>query len=50
MKLLREVLLQNLRDNGFQKACGKNLDEASTAELQDEWSRYELQRNKQKAV
>ncbi|NRQ56066.1 hypothetical protein [Brevibacillus sp. HD1.4A] len=46
MKLLREVLLTNLIKHGITEACGKPVEEATLAELQDEWGRFELQRNR----
>lgn len=45
MKLLREVLLANLIKHGITEACVKPVEEASLDELQDEWHRFELQRN-----
>jgi len=50
MKLLREVLFANLIKHGITEACGKPVEEASIEELQDEWYRFELNRNSKRSA
>ncbi|WP_301170413.1 hypothetical protein [Brevibacillus nitrificans] len=50
MRLLREVLLSKLLRLGITEACGKPVEEASLAELQDEWARFELKRNERRGA
>ncbi|MGO0058616.1 hypothetical protein ACTID9_00875 [Brevibacillus fluminis] len=50
MKLLKAVLVDKLLRRGITVACGKPVEEASIEELQDEWARYEMQRNPRRSA
>jgi hypothetical protein len=43
MTFLKTELMDRLMRNGVTQACGKPLQDATYAELQDEWGRFMLQ-------